>query len=361
MESNQYDLALASIEENLQENPEQPDLLIKKGEINIALAKQQDPQNREAYYSTAISSFTEAANFGADSLEEVHIEEILNREWSQEHNSGTASFNNEISDADHSLTVAHFKNAIILKPLESSSYQSLATTFYTSGEVDEAISILNEAKNRLEEVPDNLYENLGFLYLQDGNASQSVFYYELANKNIISNKNIAFGLVNAYISAGDREEAVSLLRELSSAYAGDGVIRNVYGTQLYLVTQEIMNDLLTAYQDSDTSLVAQIRFEAEGVGEQAEQELIEAFRTDTSNTDFIESMAVFYNNMTGKYLEVHATAFESDKDALEDKAAVLLDFAIEYYGKLLEASPGLQSAESAINSLNSLKENRFGS
>lgn len=361
IENNQYDLALASIEESLQQNPNQPDLLIQKGEINISLAKQQEPQGREEFYSAAITSFNEAMEAGSDSLQQVQIEEILNREWSQEHNSGTASFNNEVSDADHSLTIAHFQNAILLKPEESSSYQSLATTYYTSGEVEEAIGVLNQAKNRIEEVPENLYENLGFLYLQNGNAGQSVFYYELANKDIISNKNIAFGLVNAYISAGDREEAVSLLRELSSAYANDGAIRNVYGTQLYLVTQEIMDDLLAAYQDGDTSLVAQIRFEAEGVGEQAEQELIEAFRTDTSNTDYIESLAVFYNNMTGKYLEVHRVAFEQDQQALENKASILLDLAIEYYGKLLDTSSGSQSIEDTINSLNTLKENRFGS
>ncbi len=361
IENNQYDLALASIEESLQQNPGQADLLIQKGEINIALAKLQEPLNRQEAYSNAIEAFTEAENSGADSLQMVQIEETLNREWSQEHNSGTASFNNEVSDADHSLTIAHFQNAILLKPNESSSYQSLATTYYTSGEVDEAISILNEAKNSIEEVPDNLYENLGFLYLQNENAGQSVFYYELANKDIIQNKNIAFGLVNAYIAAGDREEAISLLRELSSTYPDDGVIRNVYGTQLYLVTQEIMDDLFVAYQDGDTALVSQIRFEAEGVGEQAEQELVEAFRTDTSNADFIESLAVFYNNMTGKYFEVLEVAFDSDQEALGSKASVLLDFAIEYYGKLLDQSPGSQSIEDTINSLNTLKENRFGS
>ncbi|RNC86106.1 MAG: hypothetical protein ED557_04865 [Balneola sp.] len=361
VENNEYELALSSIEESLLQNPNQPTLIIQKGEINIILAKQQEAENRSNFYAEAITAFDEAVNMEADSSQKAGIEEALNREWSQEHNSGTASFNNETTDADHSVTIAHFKNAILLNPGESSSYQSLATTYFTSGEIQEAIATLNTAKNSVEEVPNSLYENLGFLYLQDGNAVQSVFYFELANTDIIGNKNIAFGLVNAYISAGEREEAVSLLRELSTTYPTDGAIRNVYGTQLYLVTQEIMDDLVSAYSEGDTSLASQIRFEAEGVGEQAEQELIGALNTDSSNDDYIESLAVFYNNMTGKYLEAHRVAFDEDKTSLENKASVLLNFAIEYYQKLLESSPGSQSIEDTINSLNTLKENRFGS
>ncbi len=358
---NQYDLALLQIEEQLAENPNQPDLLIKKGEINSFIASDLDPRERSGFYSEMASTFEQAIAVGADSSQKKEIESVLNKDWTIEHNAGTTSFNSNEASSEISVTKAHFENAIIVKPYELSSYLSLATAQYSSGDIDEAISTLNKAKNISDQVPAKVYEDLGFLYLQNGEPDQSVFYYELANKDIIESKNIAFGLVNAYIATSKTERAVDLLNDLAETYPNDATIRNVYGTQLYLVTETIMDDLADAYLDSDTALVSQIRFEAEGVGEQAEQELIQAYSRDTTNTDFVESLAVFYNNLTGKYLSVHEVAFESDKPSIAIKASTLLNFAIEYYQKLVSILPDNSDLETTLEGLNTLKQSRFSS
>lgn len=358
---NQYDIALAQIDEQLAENPNQPDLLIKKGEINTFIAEAADPRERAGYYSEAINSFNLAIDAGVDSSQLSGINSLTTKLWSEEHNAGTAAYNDEEITEDFSIAEAHFSNAIILKPQETSSHLSLATAQFSTGDVEGAISTLNIAKNTVDPVPLKIYENLGFLYLQHGEPDQSVFYYELANKDITQSKNIAFGLVNAYISTGNTEKAVDLLSELIKNHPNDAALRNVYGTQLYRVTENIMNDLTQAYLNSDTALVSQIRFEAEGVGEQAEKELIQAYSRDTTNTDYIESLAVFYNNLTGKYLGVYEVAFQNDKEPLLIKAGTLLDFAIEYYEKLLEISPQSEDIESTLQSLSALKESRFSS
>lgn len=359
--SNQYELALAQIDEALSENPNQPYLHIRKGEINTLIASDLDPRERSDFYANAVTSFDEAVVVGADSTQEAEINAIINKEWSKEHNTGTAAYNNDESDSVVSISQAHFQNAIIIKPSEMASYLSLATAQYANGEINEAISTLNVAKNTADEVPPKVYENLGFLYLQNGEPDQSVFYYELANTDIIESKNIAFGLVNAYISTSNTEKAVSLLEQLVDKDPNDATIRNVYGTQLYLITETIMDDLASAYMDSDTALVSQIRFEAEGVGEQAEQELIQAFSRDTSNTNFVESLAVFYNNLTGKYLSVYEVAFDSDKELISGKASILLNFAIQYYEKLISAAADNTEIQSTLDALNSLKQSRFSS
>lgn len=358
---NQYDIALAQIDEQLAENPNQPDLLIKKGEINTLIAEGTDPRERSAFYTEAISSFNLAIDAGVDSSQLSGINSLRTKLWSEEHNAGTAAYNDEEATEDFSLAEAHFSNAIILKPQETSSHLSLATAQFSTGNVEGAISTLNIAKNTVDPVPLKIYENLGFLYLQHGEPDQSVFYYELANKDITQSKNIAFGLVNAYISTDNTEKAVDLLSELIKNHPNDAALRNVYGTQLYKVTENIMDDLTQAYIEKDTSLVSQIRFEAEGVGEQAEKELIQAYSRDTTNTDYIESLAVFYNNLTGKYLGVYEVAFQNDKEPLLIKAGTLLDFAIEYYEKLLEISPQSDDIESTLQSLSALKESRFSS
>jgi tetratricopeptide (TPR) repeat protein len=358
---NQYDTALSQIDDQLAENPNQPDLLIKKGEINTLIAEAADPLERSGYYSEAVNSFNLAIEVGVDSSQLSQISSLKTKLWSEEHNAGTAAFNNEESTEDFSLIEAHFSNAIILKPQETSSHLSLATAQFSTGDVEGAISTLNIAKNTIDPVPLKIYENLGFLYLQHGEPDQSVFYYELANKDVTQTKNIAFGLVNAYISTGNTEKAVDLLSELIKNHPNDAALRNVYGTQLYRVTENIMDDLTQAYLDSDTALVSQIRFEAEGVGEQAEKELIQAYSRDTTNTDYIESLAVFYNNLTGKYLGVYEVAFLNDKESLLIKAGTLLDFAIEYYEKLLEISPQNEEIELTLQSLTALKDSRFSS
>ncbi|MBO6523590.1 MAG: tetratricopeptide repeat protein [Balneolaceae bacterium] len=357
----QYEMALTQIDEQLTEDPNQPGLLIQKGKINTLIAESLDPRERGEFYAEAITSFGQAAEAGIDSAQQAEVEAIKTKLWSEEHNAGTAEFNNQEENNDFSLAKAHFSNAIILKPMEASSHLSLATAHFSTGNVQEAISTLNIAKNTLDEVPQKLYENLGFLYLQHGEPDQSVFYYELANKDVTQSKNIAFGLVNAYISSSNNEKAVDLLSDLVENYPNDAALHNVYGTQLYEITGSIMNDLAQAYQNNDTALVSQIRFEAEGVGEQAEQELIQAYSRDTLNTDYVESLAVFYNNLTGKYLGVHEVAFESDKEALHTKAEILVNFAIEYYEKLTEISPQNETAVSTLEGLRALKESRFSS
>ena len=359
--TNQYDLALAQIEEDLARDPYQPELQIHKGRINAMMAKEVQVQERGGFYETTVNAFNAADTAGANESQIAKIDSLTNNYWKVEHNAGTAAYEVDTLDNHFAISVAHFSNAIILKPGEVSSYMSKATTQYSAGDVKGAIATLNNAKNTVDEVPPKLYENLGFLYLQNGDPDQSVFYYELANKDITQNKNIAFGLVNAYISASDAEEAIGLLSDLAQNYPNDANIRNVYGTQLYLITEEIMDDLAQSYSEKDTMLVAQIRFEAEGVGEQAEQELVEAYKRDTTNTDYIESLAVFYNNLTGKYLAVIDVAFAEDKEALRAKAKTLLDFAIEYYQKLEEINPNDSSVKGTLNSLNTLKQNRFSS
>ena len=360
IETNQYDLALAQIMEELSANSEQPNLLIQRGEINAILAKDAVPADRGEFYNTTRNSFDEAISAGADSTGLIKIHTLTDKYWSSEHNAGTAAYESS-DDADQLEAITYFDNAIILKPTEVSSYLSKATAQYDSDDIDGAIATLDQAKNVVDPVPVELYENLGFLYLQNGEPDQSVFYYELANKDIVNSKNIAFGLVNAYISDSDNESAIDLLSSLADNYPNDASIKNVYGTQLYLITEMIMDDLVNAYSANDTALVSQIRFEAEGVGEQAEEQLVAAFQRDTTNTDYIESLAVFYNNLTGKYLAVIEVAFDTDKKALSQKAATLLDFAIEYYGRLAEISPQDSAIQSTLKSLNTLKENRFSS
>ncbi len=361
IDTNQYDRALAAIQESLLENPDQPDLLIHRGEINIILANGELAEERSSFYEIATTSFNEALEFELNEEQIQNIDQQIFENWQREFNTGTAIYEDATANDRYTTSIAHFENAVLLNPTDSRAYISLSVANYANNDLEEAIRILNSGKNTVSDVPELLYENLGFLYLQSGDPDQAVFYYELANTNVTTNKNIAFGLVNAYLTTSSTEKAIDLLGTIVENYPYDADVRNVYGTQLYQVTLGILNDLVVAYNENDASLIPQLKFEAEGIGEQAEKELIEAYQLESTNIEYMNSLAVFYNNLTAQYLALTEVAFEQDKAGFEERASILLDLAIQYYSELLPIAPNGEETSMVLEKLNQLKELRFSS
>ena len=129
--------------------------------------------------------------------------------------------------------MSHFENAIILNETEPTAYLSKSVILYSTNNLDAALETLNQAEEKLTTKSEKLYEYLGFLHLQNSNAEEATYYYELAKTNIISNKNIAFGLVNIYISNGELQKAIDLLLDLNNEIPNDAGINNVLGTQFF--------------------------------------------------------------------------------------------------------------------------------
>lgn len=359
VDQGQYDEALIQIDQQLEANPDQPELYIQKGELLLNLASIETVENRAEYYTEALDAFTNAKSFDLSTSQISSIDNQVNDTWVSELNTGTDLYENNDENNRIELAIAHFDNAIKLNPYEATAYLSKSVALYNSNNLDAALENLNEARGTLDDVPDRLYEYLGFLHLQNNNAEQAIFYYELANTDITSNKNIAFGLVNIYIQNREREKAIDVLEKLSNEFPQDARIKNVLGTQLFFITEGILNDLSDAYITNDLTLVDQLKFESEGVGEQAEEELINAVEIEPTNQEFIQSLAVFYNNLTGMYLSLSEIAPNDDKSNYSIKAETLIGLAIQYYEKLASLNPGDAEITSSIEMLKHLQSNRF--
>lgn len=359
IDGNNYDEALAEIDRQLTENPDQGDLYIHKGEIYLELATTESVENRAGLYNEALTAYDAAMELDIEVSERNSIAEQINDAWSAELNSGTDIYENSLEENRTDAAILHFENAILLNEQDPTAYLSKSVALYNSNNLDAAIETLNQARGTIDEVPDRLYEYLGFLHLQNSNASQARFYYELANTDITGNKNIAFGLANIYILNQEREQAIDLLQALKNEFPDDARIKNVLGTQLFFINESILNDLSDAYITNDLSLVDQLKFEAEGVGEQAEEELINAYEIESTNEDYIQSLAVFYNNLTGMYLSLAEIAPEVDASTFTIKAETLVGFAIQYYEKLASLNPGNAEISSSIEMLKQLQNNRF--
>ena len=331
-----YQEAIDRIDIELGKNPGAK-MYVQKGELHALIAQENPVDQRELSYENMIEAFDSARVYEASQVNnsiESEADSITYYYWDLEHQAGLSEYEKESTQSSTSA-IYHFNNAIIIDPSKVESYKSLSIALYNNNDIDGAIDALKKAES-MNIADSKVYENLGFLYLEIGNPELSINHYQKTNQDPIKNKNIAFGLVNAYISQNRTAEATSFLSKLVEEYPKEAKLNNVYGTQLYKLVSQLFPNLKAAYSSNDTSTVNSLKVEIVGLSDDAENQLIEAYKSDTASVEYTESLAVFYNNMSGNYFSIFNIAFESDKKELKTRALSLTDFAIIYYTKLEE-------------------------
>lgn len=179
MDEQQYTEALNAIEASLSNNPNQPELLIQRGQIYLTLAKDVEVYDRIEFYQNAVESFNAASAMDLTNDQSITVSNELNSAWADELNTGTDLYENQSLSDRIDVAIAHFSNAIILNPQDPKAYMSQAVALYNSNKTTDAIETLNSAQTTLEDVPDKLYEYLGFLHLQNNNSEQAIFTMSL--------------------------------------------------------------------------------------------------------------------------------------------------------------------------------------
>jgi tetratricopeptide (TPR) repeat protein len=333
-----YFQALKELEEGLEKRPENEQLWLEQGRIHLIYSENDEPIQRTYHYKTAYFSFEEAQRLGVDSTQNAEIDNLLQRYWTQEHNAGIRAL--ESGEYDDRLRDAssHLRNAVELKPNEISSYIALSNSYYSAAKIKLAFKTLRDAEENLDTPNAQIYEKLGFLSLEQGDIEESITFYQRSIE-IADNKNAAFGLVNAYILSGESLMSVELLSSLLERYPNDTEINHVYGVQLNIVLDGYLTQLHQAYKDDNSKEIERLREAIALMMEGAEGQLTQAYQNDISNTAFVESLAIFYNNLTSKYLEMLEVAYTEHVDPMSDSAAEYLDKAITYYMRLQQLRP----------------------
>ena len=354
MEEQSYYEALNELEDALGKRPENAELWYYQGWVHLLYSEADEPIQRTYHYETAQFSFSEALRLGADSARTAEMESLLQRYWAQEHNAGIRAL--ESAEYDDRLLVAssHLRNAVALKPNEISSYIALSNAYYSGGKMKLAVRTLRDAEKNLDAPNSIIYEKLGFLALEQGETEESVRLYE-QSLAIQDNKNAAFGLVNALISNGDSYGAVQLLSTLLERYPNDTEINHVYGVQLNIVLDRYLTQLHDAYEQDNSDEVDRLRSEITMMMDGAESQLTEAYQNDISNTAFVESLAIFYNNLTSKYLEMLEVAYTEHVNPMSDSAAEYLDKAITYYQRMRQLRPNDPEVRKKAETLGELR------
>ena len=333
-----YFQALKELEEGLEKRPVNEQLWLEQGRIHLIYSETDEPIQRTYHYKTAYFSFEEAQRLGVDSTQNAEIDNLLQRYWTQEHNAGIRAL--ESGEYDDRLRDAssHLRNAVELKPNEISSYIALSNSYYSAAKIKLAFKTLRDAEENLDTPNAQIYEKLGFLSLEQGDIEESITFYQ-RSLEIADNKNAAFGLVNAYILSGESLMAVELLSSLLERYPNDTEINHVYGVQLNIVLDGYLTQLHQAYKDDNSKEIERLREAIDLMMEGAEGQLTHAYQNDISNTAFVESLAIFYNNLTSKYLEMLEVAYTEHVDPMSDSAAEYLDKAITYYMRMQQLRP----------------------
>ncbi|MBK97346.1 MAG: hypothetical protein CL672_00970 [Balneola sp.] len=349
VEEEAYFQALKKLEEGLAKRPENQLLWLEQARIHLIYSETDEPIQRTYHYQTAYYSFEEARRLGIDSTQNVEIDDLLQRYWAQEHNAGIHALeSDEYTDRLREAS-SHLRNAIALKPNEISSYIALTNAYYLAAKIKLAVKTLRDAQENLDAPNAQINEKLGFLSLEQGKIEDAINFYQRSIE-INNNKNAAFGLVNAYISSRESLKAVELLSGLLTRYPDDTEINHVYGVQLNIVLDGYLSRLHQAYKDDNSVEVLRLRQAIDDIMEGAVSQLTEAYQNDISNTAFVESLAIFYNNLTSKYLEMLEVAYTEHVDTMSDSAAEYLDKAITYYKRMEQLRPNQADyAEKAEN------------
>lgn len=356
-ESDNPEDALEKIKSEIKKQPGEPQLYYQLAVLNGRLAEENDEPAKSVYFSGLAEAVDSVrANGNKDPNIANRADSLIRAYWSEEYTAALNAYETGTDDG-YKTAAAHAARAITLDKYETRGYKLLSTAQYKSGNPETAISTLNNAVMTLED-GSPLFEDLGYLYLEIGDAEQSAYYYNLANTNLSKNKNIAFGLVNAYIAAGNNDDALDLLNELAAQYPNDAFIHNVYGTQLFIKTNKLFEELKSAYVLENEYAAENLKSDIILDSDFAEDQLIKAYRLNTTNVEFIESLAVFYNNMAGNYFSLEKVAFEDDAEEIQNRALRLVDFAIDYYEKLSGLNVHNELYTAKIQRLRNLKESR---
>src|SRR5699024_2381926 len=126
-----------------------------------------------------------------------------------EHNQGIRHAQKASAEKDYRRAAIHFNNAASLLPGQADSYKLGSQNYYKGDQLQNAVDLLERARRNLTLPPVDLMESLAFLYVETDQLSQAIRIYKEARSRLKYNFNLMHGLSNAYVKAGDHQNAIS--------------------------------------------------------------------------------------------------------------------------------------------------------
>jgi len=237
------------------EDPSSIDAAILEGQAYSKLAREKSPSVRSDDYRTMKDAFGSALNRNTTNRLPNSVIEAVNHtlitSWSLEHNSGAGIISSDSTRSTQQLrtALAHAQNAIIIQPDSLISYELMADTNALLGDSKSAIQTLLMADSLHKPESQRIHEHIAFLYMNSDNAEEAVKWYEnallwqqsKAERTVDPGEpglqrgsliNTWHGLVNAYIVAGQSENAITSLEKLLDISPANSAYKSVLSVQL---------------------------------------------------------------------------------------------------------------------------------
>lgn len=331
-----------SLDKQISSNPNSADLHYQRGSLLTKLAqKQSNPTQRTSPYTEAYQALTKATDLYTDSSnpESEKVQELLKVTWSIEHNQGVKILQSDGTNTpNYKDAAAHFHNATIVIPDSAISYRMQARAFYKDQQPDQAISVLEKARQNVDGTPPTILEQLAFLYLENDQPQKAVTIYEEAESFSDQNLNLLHGLSNAYINAGEHQKAVELLEQLIESKPENIIYGQTLATELYFIADQhlktVDSNLRAGNKLGDTKFGV-----ADSLLNRSEGQFQKILDANPEDQNLKESVARFYHNAASKYQQLLPFIDQVNKQQLEDKIKNYLSSSIPLLEQLAEKDP----------------------
>lgn len=335
-----------SVDKQIAEGPNNPGLFYQKGFYLTELAQKRNPAERTTFYSDAHAALMKAADLYSNSTntsEKEKAQELLKVTWSNEHNQGVQIMQDDtVTESPNYLRAAtHFNNATVIIPDSSISYKMEARAHYKNQNKEKAIEVLELARKNIAQPPLPMLEQLAFLYLETDQPQQAVGVYEQANSFSDQNLNLLHGLSNAYISAGQHQEAIELLQVLIENEPENIIYGQSLATELYQAATDEIESIISDLQNGDVVDEESLN-SADSLFQRAENEFERISNEYPDDVDLKRSFAQFYQNSAAKYQKLLPHVEQQNEQQISSKIVQYLSSSIPLFEQLAEQQPNEQ-------------------
>lgn len=371
LKNGEFDKAIASLDKAIETNNGNAQAHTLKGDVLMEQAQRKaNPADRYALYEAMIASYKTAQTI-YDTTNRKPQAEILNLKiqnaWANEHNSGVRLVAVEGTPTPEALqkAEAHLTNATIIQPDSVISFEILAEVYYMDNNLPKAIEYMQISIDKQEKPEVNRFLRLAAFHEAAGNKDEVITTLKKAQDLYPENIDVVQSLANAYLSAGDTENALSIVKSLIEAEPDNAQYRLVYGTQIYSTTEVLSTELESNYElisvlkkdlksTKDKKQVARIKNELDSltkandaikarINELTDEALFHLkkvieLRPDDAPANYTLGV-ILQNKAAALFKERDMTDDNKKASELDELAKNILKEALPYYEKATEIKP----------------------
>jgi len=334
---------LDSLDKQIDQGTQDPALFYQKALLLTELAqKKAPPSDRTPIYSKVHDTFKKASDLFADSAgsKTEKIRQLIKISWSNEHNQGVQIMQTDstLSSSDYQKAADYFKNATIIIPDSSISYKMEAKAYYKNHKEEKAISVLEGARNHIQDMPTPLLAQLAFLYSDTQQPLKAIEVYKQMDPAKGQNLNIIHGLINAYIAAGEHQNALNLLQSLIAKEPDNIIYQQTLASELFTVASQQLNSVASSLQKG--TKLSNTKFQnADSLIGKAEQQFKKLSKENPEDLDIMQQFATFYQNSASEYQRILPLVNQEEKLQIERQITNYLTSSIPLLKELTKQHP----------------------